>query len=1249
MPAATPSRPKASSAPISSLASSSLATSSPLGLPASSLATPIRPSAPSTPRLDQRRASRSASHRFTPLARRPAPRPPSAARQLSLDELSQRTPPLPPAPFEDEDRDPFSLSGYNNAAGPSSPPSLRANRNNSLHAFESSEGSQWSDGSEHSEGTRPASEAPTTPEADDAPVQAQALPPPPPLPAVPLRREDVYRWLEDDALEADEKLARRIAYVLAVGPVACPADKHATWARLHDTHCTPHRALAETFNSPATGFTTLSRSEANPYKMQIGLRGLARPLGHATLRLTREDLPAAERLRARFCGWPRDSSLAGAEVCVHVDDRPREPMRAAVHDVDSFLHLTRDPHDFAGPLRICLSPQPASLLDKSIHLSVPVTVVVTENGQPRQTTRQVPLHRIPHLVLGRHGKNVLYMFFPRMYTEGEDGPKKKSTPHLTHEHHRWFFEGLLQPSFARVGPAFYQHVHHHNFSAVLAAARAATEATGAPSGRGTCIDVTFKAENLPVLWNTMRDALDAAERDPASQLWRFGEPVFLYDCKNIKLETQNAQPPGSQTGSTAADALDAFWGATTVIARSGLTSPTPQASGSPWPRPQDRVAAHATRWPQEGRQQFLDLAAEFLPAAQGHTALARRCCQYNTFLFLTGQTRQALFGERDAAQEAAAAGRRTRPPGAEDEENDHGVFYEPPHAAEGENDATAPWSPPKIQRVHVTEYPIHLLRDAVSLTGEPRKTSPLRRGGVAYMQSYTVEEGRYNVAGIWSFSHANLCNLGHSDAVWQALARVAKISPDRTPAHDALRSSCHRLSNDLDDETRGFGWRFELRVTTQLAERVAEAEAAWAELVRGDGPPRLGYLAGQPYEPNVPAATNIRADRNSFYILEASIFNRFVRKNIQKHVQLLDYITIHYAHGETTQAAAALYALTVLMLQQFISYRHDGAHAALLAAPSAPNPMAPERRVGLDIHNTIQTKGFGFLPLDAVDWHTFQLDASLASRICIPQLRIKTHRQAEATAQQGLHLLDQVLQLTLEVACDPRRRSSAEELLSILAQLVLNQYKADVYHALARRRPTEADLAGLAFTLEGLDALTRRIDGRACTLPRNNNARLQDVAQYVQWAFTQVPGHGSVSPKRIQAQQYFLMAQKIKTCLNGASRTHATWDRFLVILYYRFCQQIGCFPSPEWTSGLLAGTNKKLRGEQKPSRMVFCTAHLHSPHEVPERATLNNHVADLISSQAMASQARPPQSSPYTVAVLSDIAAIRQRAGLTSL
>ncbi|MDB5910722.1 MAG: hypothetical protein JWP34_4836 [Massilia sp.] len=247
--------------------------------------------------------------------------------------------------------------------------------------------------------------------------------------------------MEARGLDTDRKLGRRLAYLLIAGLVSCPAEAHAHWDSVHDSTCRRHLGLQETWAAHSATDTSRSFVERDEHASAFGLSARNRPLPASAMHLDRDQFPSASRLDAMFTGWREQDRWKGAEICLHTHDVPEHKIHPAAHDVDSFLHVTRDPSDFQGPLQICLSPQPNSLLSKSIHVKVPVRI--------GDKIERVPIHKIPHLVLAREKFTVIYMFFPRLYTG-----KKGASVHLRDDQHAIFFEGVIKPSFERIGMHF---------------------------------------------------------------------------------------------------------------------------------------------------------------------------------------------------------------------------------------------------------------------------------------------------------------------------------------------------------------------------------------------------------------------------------------------------------------------------------------------------------------------------------------------------------------------------------------------------------------------------------------------------------------------------------------------------------------------------------------------------------------------------------------------------------------------------
>ncbi|KAF4440040.1 hypothetical protein F53441_12411 [Fusarium austroafricanum] len=154
-------------------------------------------------------------------------------------------------------------------------------------------------------------------------------------------RQEIYNWVEEEDLDEGEKLARRIVYILTAG--------------------------------------------------LFGLDRAVRPLNASVTGLCRDQLPPASRLEAQFAGWHEDKDWSDAKIYLHQDDMPQRKLAPAVHDIDSFLHVTKDPRSLRGPLNICITAQPSLLLSKSIHIRVPIQV--------GEKIKQVPIYQIPHTVL----------------------------------------------------------------------------------------------------------------------------------------------------------------------------------------------------------------------------------------------------------------------------------------------------------------------------------------------------------------------------------------------------------------------------------------------------------------------------------------------------------------------------------------------------------------------------------------------------------------------------------------------------------------------------------------------------------------------------------------------------------------------------------------------------------------------------------------------------------------------------------
>ncbi|KAL9572227.1 hypothetical protein ACKAV7_003640 [Fusarium commune] len=453
-------------------------------------------------------------------------------------------------------------------------------------------------------------------------------------------------------------------------------------------------------------------------------------------------------------------------------------------------------------------------------------------------------------------------------------------------------------------------------------------------------------------------------------------------------------------------------------------------------------------------------------------------------------------------------------------------------------------------------------------------------------ENYDLDEGD------WQVLH------GRGSEEEQAVGDVARkgnIKASRQDAERALSQSIQRMASNLEDPSRGYGWRVELRITTTLAAQLRPAEEAWWQLIK-----RANRLSDEP------GAIAVTPDRNAFYILTAGDFNTFIRQNIDKHLRLMDYIMSYWARDPSTpQSAASLYAIVTLSLRHFINHQLH----ALARILSALLAVAAGGKIGLDMACSREQRGFSFFPKDVVDWHELRLHDWATNLLQVPQLVIKAHWLEEASLRQSRHLIDQVI--SLAISKDIRTREQAEDVLGILSQLLIRSYKEAAYLALfpaKDRRNRVPDIDVFEFTLAGVRAKSRTVQGRDCNPPGNHRFFIKHVSTYFAWAWTLADSN--ISRRHLESQHFRVEAKRaIKAFEQLSHSPFITAQRFLCVLYYRFCQQVLCFPNPDKINGIMSVTAKN------GSRTVLCT-HIIKPYiTIPNNAKLTDTVAAIVLDQ----------------------------------
>lgn len=832
----------------------------------------------------------------------------------------------------------------------------------------------------------------------------------------------------------------------------------------------------------------------------------------------------------------------GEEICLHRDAPSRPPLQYSVKDIDSSIAIFSDLNRFQKPISLTIIPQPASLLKKSIHLSYPVEV----NGE----VKSVPIHKIPHMQFATAGtrSHAIYAFFPAMYS-----PDPKASVYLSDKAYQAFYEDIIHPGLLQLplrarsghlGNGWAETSQHlpATFEAALAISRAAAERSGNEGGtRGRPINITFTPSSDPQVWDEMFLRLrDPTAQEPGEYDRRsFCNLFFLYDSKGTKLETQRQRALG--------------------------------------PCIQDFRAEQAAYFPENAAvssddRQYIDIAATVYALNDGHyplgsTLLAKRCCVYNT-------VRTILEGEDEPTE---GIGLRDTGPAAA--------------------------RPPQPPRTVVTEYPINLLRDTVTLTAEPTATHPHAADGLVYIQTYSPVKELFDARGIFPFSHPGILNLGYSNVDCSTIHSLQRTASDRAKAKasDCRSRKRVRIATDSDGGGSGwFGWRTELRVSLALANIIQEEDSSWddflAELYRGTqrrATSRAVTLVPVALTP-VPV-NDITIASRAFYVHRTENYRHFLRGNIHKHLIAIDTIRALYSGSQVApMAGAALHAVLVLSLRHFIS--HLPYKEAWILNNDIRVPDSLTRQPGLGLAATRRKSGFAFFNPDIIDWRDLKLAGGYEDRITVPGFQRVVRFRTVLAYQDVRSFIDQLLEAvnsnTSEAAC--------EFIMEKCVHLILQDFRDISLRKLlgedgARRVCDYPQASGQHFSFEGLGHLAGKVD-RNVSRVTGNKSFFKRAGLFFTWLWTDDP----ISYKRnnIQNLSFRTLAKVAYETLGQAGSRYATPTRFQRILGYRFFEQHNAVPYPDSNGSLVQVSRSK-------TRVLLCFRPLDAVELVPRHISLS--------------------------------------------
>jgi hypothetical protein len=853
--------------------------------------------------------------------------------------------------------------------------------------------------------------------------------------------------------------------------------------------------------------------------------------------------------------------VEGDQICLHQDAPSRPELQVSLKDVDSSIALFFNLNRITEPISLAIVPQPASLLTKSLHL----THIVQVDGKPSA----VPIHRIPHMLFAVSGtrSHPIYVFFPAMYS-----PAKKATVHITNKAYEAFYNNIIRPGLLTIndrarsttlGDNRFAETSQH-LPATFEAALATSRATAEQSSKegGT------RGRPINITFTPSSDPqiweemAFCVDNPPASEPDGFNFQSFR---GLFFLYDSKGTKVETQRQRSLASCLRSF--------RTDQAAYLPEVQADD--HPDDR--------------QYLDIAASTYALddgnyGRGSTLLAKRCCAMNTI-------RTILEGDGEDPAD-------------------------PPLPASGRTDP---------RRVKVTEYPVNLLRDTVSLTAEPTRTHRHVDHGLVYIQTYSPVKELFDAKGIYPFSHPGIINLGYSEEDDRSIHSVQKTTSDRLRAKDADRRSRHRVrvATESNGEDGGwFGWRTEVRVSLALAHVLQEEDARWetflGEVFQGtQRRARSTATALVPAPPGPVRINDITLPSKAFYVHKTANYRAFLRGNIQKHLVAIDTIRALYGRGQApSMACAALHALLVLCLRHFIA---PLPHKEAWVLTNDLGDPGSDRQPGLGMKATRSKWAFAFLPSDIIDWRALKLKPGFEDKITVPGFRRCVRFRHAQAYQDSRAFLDQLL----EIVTPQTPATVCEFVMEKCVHLILQEYRDEALRKLigepnARRLHASPQASGKLFSFQGLSSVTEKV-GMEVSRVSGNKASFKNARTFFAWLWTDDPA--TLTQEKINKFAFRAFAKVVWRALENAGSKYATPDRFLTILGYRFFEQHTAVPYPK-SCGALVQPHKITK-----AMVLFCFRPLDAVELVPRYTFLG----DLLARVKIDASGKEPLPAPAPV------------------
>ncbi|KAK3983794.1 hypothetical protein QBC44DRAFT_391448 [Cladorrhinum sp. PSN332] len=513
----------------------------------------------------------------------------------------------------------------------------------------------------------------------------------------------------------------------------------------------------------------------------------------------------------------------------------------------------------------------------------------------------------------------------------------------------------------------------------------------------------------------------------------------------------------------------------------------------------------------------------------------------------------------------------------------------------------------------IVEYPIALLRDAVTLTAEPTPKHPHVKDGLIYMQTYSPFKELLDARGRYPFSHPGIPNLGYSQADHDSYHRVQKTKPDRADAekHDIRsRAQIRCITGTLKrggPANQDYGWRTEFRITVELARVIEEEDKQWvAFLARHNARGTLrrsqqGVTVAPCPDPPPPIdVEKLDLPSHAFFTLGTDRWNEFIQENVNKYLTAMDTIRcLHFTQVGVPTATGELHALITLVLRHFISHLRPR-QGWILNEARATSSDGRERK-GFGLRQMMDRYGFGFFSPDIVDWQRLQLTSQYINQLTFPGFQRISNFQQSFSYQAAQTFLDSLLELTRHP--EKTDLATCEFILEKCTHLMLQEYRSAALLKLFQSnqsycprfaRFANSQVNGQQFSLQGFSqiAVTHSI-GRTFEPMRGNRMLLTTGVKMFMWTW----GDADVKFKRnwIQNLPFRQMFRKACDGLDASGNPHATSRRLWEIMAYRFFEQHSALPYPDGNGTLTQVAKQAGNG----SRKLFCFVPLMATTVVP--------------------------------------------------